>query len=661
MVVPESRLQWSLKPLGLTLALSALLTASQNASAGTWTPLAHTAPGPISLMLLLPDGTVMANHQNGSTIGINWYLLTPDSAGSYVNGTWTTLAPMHDTRLYFQSQVLRDGRVYVSGGEYGTGGPKAEVYDPMTNLWTVIAPPASLWNPSTDNFYDCNLEMLPDGKVLLMPVFPHGSGNAIRYDPATNLWSSGGHLAHGSYQDEASWVKLPDDSILTIDPFGTLSERYIPASNTWIADSNVPVSLYDPFGSELGGAVLLPSGKAFFLGSTGKTALYTPTGTTSPGTWVAGPDIPGAHGTPDAPACMMVNGKVLCAVSPIPTSGNHFPSPTTFYEYDWVSNSFASVGAPTGASEPGATYGELMLQLPDGTVLFSHFSAQIHSYQPSGVPLAQGKPAITSIVANGDGSYHLVGTQLNGISEGATYGDDWQMNTNYPLVRLSDGLGGVYYARTYAWSSTGVMTGATPVSTEFVPPASLPPGNYSLVVVANGIASDAVNFPPSTAFSGFCYGDGTAGLCPCLNFGLSGRGCENSASTGGAVLAAAGNASLAADTVQFTATGELPSALSIFSQGQQVITPVVFGDGLRCVNVNLKRLYTKSAVGGTAIAPTGGDPTVSARSAALGDTITSGSSRYYYTYYRDPSAAFCADPPGNTFNITTSVGVAWGQ
>jgi hypothetical protein len=70
-------------------------------------------------------------------------------------------------------------------------------------------------------------------------------------------------------------------------------------------------------------------------------------------------------------------------------------------------------------------------------------------------------------------------------------------------------------------------------------------------------------------------------------------------------------------------------------------------------------LYIKAAVGGTVTAPVAGDPSVSARSAALGDTITPGTSRYYYTYYRDPSATFCPSPTGDTFNITTSIGCQW--
>jgi hypothetical protein len=57
--------------------------------------------------------------------------------------------------------------------------------------------------------------------------------------------------------------------------------------------------------------------------------------------------------------------------------------------------------------------------------------------------------------------------------------------------------GKVYYARTYNWSSTSIQTGSTLVSTLFRLPADLPDGSYSLVIVANGIASDPISFPGS--------------------------------------------------------------------------------------------------------------------------------------------------------------------
>ena len=59
-------------------------------------------------------------------------------SGSYSAGTWTTSGAMAKTRLYFSSQVLADGRVFVAGGEYGTGGNFMEVYDPATNTWAAM-------------------------------------------------------------------------------------------------------------------------------------------------------------------------------------------------------------------------------------------------------------------------------------------------------------------------------------------------------------------------------------------------------------------------------------------------------------------------------------------------------------------------------------------
>ncbi len=396
---------------------------------GTWTPLVRRPPGPVQLLLLLSDGTVMAKSLSGGSDGNGnaWYKLTPDNHGSYVNGTWTTLASMHDTRLYFSSQVLMDGRVFVAGGEYPQDEPNgiigratAEIYDPVANSWTQIDPPISLLDPNMlspifasnfQAFADSVSEILPNGRVLVAPVAPNAYGGTLEYDPATNAWSAGPILANNvAYQDEASWVKLPDRSILSIDPFGTNSQRFIPSTNTWIPDSDVPVELYDPFGRELGAGFLLPNGKAFFLGSTGRTAIYTPSGSNNPGVWVAGPDIPNSQGTPDAAAAMMVNGRILCAVSPVPTSGNHFPPPTSFYEYDYVTNSFTQVSAPTGSIDDISSYLTLMLDLPDGTVLYSHFGDQLYDYAPTGAPLNSGKPTIFGIQPNGDNSYHLTGT-----------------------------------------------------------------------------------------------------------------------------------------------------------------------------------------------------------------------------------------------------------
>jgi hypothetical protein len=135
------------------------------------------------------------------------------------------------------------------------------------------------------------------------------------------------------------------------------------------------------------------------------------------------------------------------------------------------------------------------LMLPNGQVLFAQrYSSQLWVYTPGGSPKAAWRPKITSVAKNADGSYLLSGTQLNGISEGASFGDDAEMSTNYPIVRLKGSAGRVFYARSYDWSSTDVATGSTPETTDLQLPSNLPSGSYKLTVIANGISSRSVPF-----------------------------------------------------------------------------------------------------------------------------------------------------------------------
>jgi hypothetical protein len=472
---------------GLLGLLAALLLPGVAEAIGTWTALATAPPTGVNNSMVLSDGTVIGMNGSGQCVK-----LTPNSSGSYINGTWTTLQTMNYSRLFYASQVLTNGNIFVAGGEYGTGNENGEVYNPLANTWTVA--PAT---PGVDNFLDAISEILPNGNVLVAPVGPSTFGGTLIWNAASSTWLTGPTLYRGGSQDEASWVLLPDTSILTIDPFGQNSERYIPSLNEWINDATVPVQMYNSALGEIGAGFLLPNGNAFFLGGTDNTAIYTPTGTTSPGSWAAGANIPNGYGVSDGPAAMLTDGNILCCVG----NSSNYNGPAYFYEYNYVSNTFTPAPSPTsgtaGASYNSAPFGTSMLDLPDGNVLFigGQNSGSLYVYTPGGTPLAAGKPVISSISENADGSYSLTGTGLNGISQGAAYGDDEQMNSNYPLVRMTNSsTGNVYYARTFNWNSTGVMTGAKVVTTQFSLPANLPAATYSLVVVANGNPSAAQTF-----------------------------------------------------------------------------------------------------------------------------------------------------------------------
>ena len=127
------------------------------------------------------------------------------------------------------------------------------------------------------------------------------------------------------------------------------------------------------------------------------------------------------------------------------------------------------------------------------------------------------------------------------------------------------------------------------------------------------------------------------------------------------MLSASGIAYLSSDSLVFTTSGEKPTATSVLLQGTtSPASGAVYGQGVRCVGGTLKRLFTKTASGGSITAPNlgAGDPTVSARSAAKGNPISAGQSRWYLVFYRDP-IVLGGCPATSTFNATQTGRIDW--
>jgi hypothetical protein len=83
---------------------------------------------------------------------------------------------------------------------------------------------------------------------------------------------------------------------------------------------------------------------------------------------------------------------------------------------------------------------------------------------------------------------------FNGWSQAASFGDEFQTATNYPLVRITNNATGhVFYARTHDHSTMGIVTRALPTFTHVDVPAGMETGASKLVVVANGIASNPIS------------------------------------------------------------------------------------------------------------------------------------------------------------------------
>jgi hypothetical protein len=473
------------------------------AHAQTWTALNNSAPFNASTALLLTDGTVMVAGL-ATTDGFGsgqWWKLTPDNEGSYLNGTWSQLAslPGGYAPLYFASAVLPDGRVIVEGGEYN-GSAQTEtnlgaIYQPTSNTWTPVSPPAG-W----PNIGDGQSVVLPNGTFMLGNCnYPAGSlcnssllTQQALLNPSTLTWTVIAAPGKADPKSEEGWTLLPSGNVLTVDlENGTASEVYNSTTQSWSSAGSTGNTLINSScdgGFETGPAVLRPDGTVFALGGLGYTGIYN-SGT---GAWSAGPPLPFGLGVDDGPAALLPDGNVLLMASPY--SPCYAPG-SSFYEFD--GSTLTPVAGPPNASVDTSYYGR-MLVLPTGQILFTDGSSNVQIYTPAGTYQESWQPTITSVASNlkAGVTYTITGTQFNGLSQGAMYGDDAQMATNFPLVRITnERTGHVLYARTHDHSTMAVATGSTSVSTQFDVPANIESGTSTLEVVANGIPSLPVTLP----------------------------------------------------------------------------------------------------------------------------------------------------------------------
>ncbi len=100
--------------------------------------------------------------------------------------------------------------------------------------------------------------------------------------------------------------------------------------------------------------------------------------------------------------------------------------------------------------------------------------------------------------------------------------------------------------------------------------------------------------------SSFCFGDGDAAPCPCLNHGAPGGGCAN-ALGGGALLQVDGTSSLSGGDLRWFVSHLGPQRPAMLLAGTQPLGDGLgsfFGDGLNCLGGQLWWLTARSADGG---------------------------------------------------------------
>ena len=480
----------------------------------TWTKAKNAPAVSVGAMLLLTDGRVLVHSEpncSGCTGNYaNWYTLTPDNTGSYVNGTWKQVASLPNgyAPLFFGSAVLKDGKVVVQGGEYNcTSGCGAvwqslgALYDPTANTWTSTTP------PTKSNIGDAQSVVLSDGTWMLAQCCATAFGNSTfpvyyNFNESTLSFTTKSTSTDGKFDDfdEEGWTLLPNGQFLTIDAYtnqqslltGTNSETYNSSTNSWVTAGSTINQLWDSNcqnggGSfEVGPAVLRPDGTVFATGasdcSAGHTAIYNSTNNK----WTAGPDFASSQAANDAPAALEINGNVIVEVSP---SSGTFSTPSKFYE--WDGTALTAINNPPNVTNTASYQGHLLV-LPNGQVMYTDYSTDVEFLTSQGTFNAAWQPTVTTVdsTLTTGATFTVSGTQFNGLSQANAYGDDFQNATNYPLVKLvNTGTGHVFYAKTHDHSTMAIATGSTVVSTSFDVPSGMETGATTLYVIANGIAS----------------------------------------------------------------------------------------------------------------------------------------------------------------------------
>lgn len=487
-------------------------------------------------MLLLSDGSVLVHNAYGA----EWWRLRPN-AGKYDAGSWSGPFKMAHARQFFASGVVKDGRVFVIGAEYLDGSsspsdsPLAEVFDPVTETWSAMTKP-SAYDQINGDVSAC---ILADGRVLCGSL---STNLTATWDPVLDVWTTVGTGFGSTGQtrvggcDEETWTLLPDGTVLTVGIASPESaQKYDPVSDTWVPADASPATLTEQLAllslpdttvsppvnvniGEIGPSVALPDGRLFAIGATGHTALYTPPASPDqPGSWSAGPDLPpdtsgnnfnspngNVQTAIDAPCVLLPGGKVLLVAGNTVREVNggqvqFWSNPSNVYVYDPTTNATPVALSKQPANNTTDTWQTRFLLLPTGQVLFTSQEggklslltpdASLTAYDPSWQPTIASYPSTMAVGHH----YKLEGTQFNGLSQACSYGDDAQMATNFPIVRLSDtSSSAVVYVRSFDFSTLAIATGGAVESTLIDLPSTVAPGDYDLQVIANGIPSAPV-------------------------------------------------------------------------------------------------------------------------------------------------------------------------
>jgi hypothetical protein len=315
---------------------------------------------------LLADGTVLV--AGGWFNGVE--SLSSSETYDSASRSWISSGPMATARASHTATLLSSGKVLVTGGEIVNLMPiaSAETYDPAVRKWTPAGTMSSVRSHHTatrladGRVLVCG-GMIPDPSSSGLMQNITATAGAEIYDPITGVWTPTASLTEARYDHTATLLgngqvlitggRAPDSS--GMQQYSSSSELYDPASGTWTAGTFPGPRALHTATLLANGTVLVTGGLVvgngiFYLNA---ADLYDPAAKTWVGT---GSMLQGRAGNT---ATLLPNGKVM-------VTGIDATQTTSTEVYDPTLDAWSQSGSPIqGWGRDGHTATLLL----DGTVL----------------------------------------------------------------------------------------------------------------------------------------------------------------------------------------------------------------------------------------------------------------------------------------------------
>jgi hypothetical protein len=151
--------------------------------------------------------------------------------------------------------------------------------------------------------------LLSDGRVLAAGggSYPMEERGAEIYDPVTGMWTVTGNMSKGRASDAA--VLLGSGQVLvagTDSPPNRTADLYDPTTGTWMLTRNLPVAVQQTTLTLLSDGRAIAAGGLSLDGINHRSTIYDPV----TGTWAAAEQVNGDHGF-ETTATRLLDGRVL--------------------------------------------------------------------------------------------------------------------------------------------------------------------------------------------------------------------------------------------------------------------------------------------------------------------------------------------------------------